>query len=134
VAERFVMMAHGGGGTRMQELLSEIVFPALGGGSLVAAEDAACVEAPRGTLAFTTDSFVVSPLFFSGGDIGKLAVCGTVNDLAMVGAVPLYLTLGLILEEGLTFEVLEAVLEDGDTGPGIGGALCGRGGRHGRGR
>jgi hydrogenase expression/formation protein HypE len=110
VAERFVMMAHGGGGTRMQEVLSEIVFPALGGESLVAAEDAACVEAPRGTLAFTTDSFVVSPLFFSGGDIGKLAVCGTVNDLAMVGAVPLYLTLGLILEEGLTFEVLEAVL------------------------
>lgn len=108
--DRFVTMAHGGGGTRMQELLSEIVFPALGSGEVAAAEDAACVDVPEGRLAFTTDSFVVSPLVFSGGDIGKLAVCGTVNDLAMVGAEPLYLTLGLILEEGLAFDVLEVAL------------------------
>jgi len=110
VPDRFVTMAHGGGGTRMQELLSEIVFPALGSGEVAAAEDAACVDVPEGRLAFTTDSFVVSPLVFSGGDIGKLAVCGTVNDLAMVGAEPLYLTLGLILEEGLAFDVLEVAL------------------------
>lgn len=108
--DRFITMAHGGGGTRMQELLTEIVFPALGGGALAVAEDAACFEVPQGRLAFTTDSFVVSPLVFSGGDIGKLAVCGTVNDLAMVGAEPLYLTLGLILEEGLGLDVLEGVL------------------------
>jgi len=102
-------MAHGGGGTRMQDLLGEMIFPALGG-SLAAAEDAACLDLPEGRLAFTTDSFVVKPLFFSGGDIGKLAVCGTVNDLAMVGAKPYYLTLGLILEEGLAFDDLEKVV------------------------
>ena len=105
-----VTMAHGGGGTRMQDLLREMIFPALGGQTLEAAEDAALLEVPPGKLAFTTDSFVVKPLFFSGGDIGKLAVCGTVNDLAMVGARPLYLTLGLILEEGLPLDDLERVL------------------------
>jgi hydrogenase expression/formation protein HypE len=105
----FVTIAHGGGGTRMQELLEELVFPALGG-DLTAAEDSACFELPVGRVAMTTDSFVVQPLFFSGGDIGKLAVCGTVNDLAMVGAQPLYLTLGLILEEGLPIEDLERVI------------------------
>jgi len=109
VKNDFIMMAHGGGGTRMQDLLGEMIFPALGG-SLAAAEDAACLDLPEGRLAFTTDSFVVKPLFFSGGDIGKLAVCGTVNDLAMVGAKPYYLTLGLILEEGLAFDDLEKVV------------------------
>ena len=94
----------------MQDLLRDMIFPALGGQSLEAAEDAACLEAPEGRIAFTTDSFVVKPIFFSGGDIGKLAVCGTVNDLAMVGARPLYLTLGLILEEGLPLDDLERVL------------------------
>lgn len=105
-----ITMAHGGGGTRMLELLERTVFPALGEEALPAAEDAACLPAPRGMLAFTTDSFVVRPLFFSGGDIGKLAVCGTVNDLAMVGARPLYLTIGLILEEGFEISALERVL------------------------
>jgi len=109
VADGFVTIAHGGGGTRMQDLLRDMIFPALGG-SLTAAEDAACLDIPAGRVAMTTDSFVVKPLFFSGGDIGKLAVCGTVNDLAMVGAKPLYLTLGFILEEGLSFDVLEKVL------------------------
>ncbi len=98
----------------MLELLEEVVFPALGGGALVEAEDAASLslpeEAARGKIAYTTDSFVVKPTFFPGGDIGKLAVCGTVNDLSMRGARPLYLTLGLILEEGLAFETLEKVL------------------------
>lgn len=108
--ERLVTIAHGGGGTRMLELLRDTVFPLLGEGVLVEAEDAACLDFPPGRMALTTDSFVVSPLFFPGGDIGKLAVCGTVNDLAMRGAEPLYLTLGLILEEGLPFEVLEKVL------------------------
>ncbi len=105
-----ITMAHGGGGTRMRDLLEELIFPLLGEGTLLAAEDAARLEPPGGAIAVTTDSFVVRPLFFSGGDIGKLAVCGTVNDLAMVGARPLYLTLGLIIEEGLTMEALERVL------------------------
>lgn len=94
----------------MQEFLRDTVFPLLGGDVLFAAEDAACLDLPQGRLAFTTDSFVVKPLFFSGGDIGKLAVCGTVNDLAMVGARPLYLTLGLILEEGLELATLVRAL------------------------
>jgi hydrogenase expression/formation protein HypE len=105
-----ITIAHGGGGTRMQDLLRKTVFPLLGDDMLLDAEDAARLELPPGSAAFTTDSFVVKPLFFDGGDIGKLAVCGTVNDLAMVGARPLYLTLGLILEEGLEFETLEKVL------------------------
>ena len=98
----------------MLELLEEVVFPALGENVLLEAEDAAALALPGGMpwscLAYTTDSFVVKPLFFPGGDIGKLAVCGTVNDLSMRGACPLYLTLGLILEEGLPFEVLGKVL------------------------
>lgn len=110
MADELITIAHGGGGTRMQELLRRTVFPLLGEGVLVDAEDAASLEPPDGGLALTTDSFVVSPLIFPGGDIGKLAVCGTVNDLAMRGAEPLYLTLGLIIEEGLPVGVLEDVL------------------------
>ncbi|MDY6796576.1 MAG: hydrogenase expression/formation protein HypE [Actinomycetota bacterium] len=110
MAERLITMAHGGGGSRMSELLEEMVFPLLGRAGLLEAEDAAAFSAPGGRMALTTDSFVVRPLFFPGGDIGKLAVCGTVNDLAMRGARPLYLTVGLILEEGLPFPVLERVL------------------------
>jgi hydrogenase expression/formation protein HypE len=108
--ERPISIAHGGGGTRMKELLSETIFPLLGEEVLLDAEDAAVLALPGDRIALTTDSFVVKPLFFPGGDIGKLAVCGTVNDLAMVGARPLYLTLGLILEEGLSFSVLEKVV------------------------
>lgn len=112
MADRLVTMAHGGGGSRMLELLEEIVFPLLGdsSGSALEAEDAAALSLPGTRLAYTTDCFVVKPIFFPGGDIGKLAVCGTVNDLAMRGARPLYLTLALILEEGLSFEVLEKVV------------------------
>lgn len=114
MSDKVITMAHGGGGSRMQELLEKVVFPLLGQGALAEAEDAAALslpgEAAGGRLAYTTDSFVVKPIFFPGGDIGKLAVCGTVNDLAMRGARPLYLTMGLILEEGLPFETLERVL------------------------
>ena len=108
--ERPISIAHGGGGTRMRELLTETIFPLLGDDVLMDAEDAAVLVLPGDRVAFTTDSFVVKPLFFPGGDIGKLAVCGTVNDLAMRGARPLYLTLGLILEEGLSLSVLEEVM------------------------
>ncbi len=108
----FITLAHGGGGTRMLELLTETVFPVLEDPILTEAEDAAVLPLPGDSeeIALTTDCFVVKPLFFPGGDIGKLSVCGTVNDLAMRGARPLYLTLGLILEEGLPFDDLKRVL------------------------
>ncbi len=107
-----ITLAHGGGGTRMLELLTGTVFPLLGDPVLFDAEDAAALDLPEdaGRLALTTDCFVVKPAFFPGGDIGKLAVCGTVNDLAMRGARPLYLALGLILEEGLPVSDLELAL------------------------
>jgi hydrogenase expression/formation protein HypE len=108
--DKVIAMAHGGGGSRMLELLEEVIFPTLGEPLLDEAEDAAALSLPGARVAYTTDSFVVKPIFFPGGDIGKLAVCGTVNDLAMRGARPLFLTLGLILEEGLPFEVLRKVL------------------------
>lgn len=95
----------------MLELLEDAIFPVLGEPLLDDAEDAAALSLPGERIAYTTDSFVVKPIFFPGGDIGKLAVCGTVNDLAMRGARPLYLTLGLILEDGLRFEVLREVVE-----------------------
>ncbi len=114
MADKVITMAHGAGGSRMLDLLEEVVFPALGRSACPDAEDAAALlldEAKPGfRLAYTTDSFVVKPLFFPGGDIGKLAVCGTVNDLCMRGAKPLYLAMGLILEEGLSFQVLERIL------------------------
>ncbi|WP_017943026.1 MULTISPECIES: hydrogenase expression/formation protein HypE [unclassified Thioalkalivibrio] len=104
-----VRLAHGGGGRLQAKLLDEVILPALGARAL-GAPDAAVLDTPGGRLAMTTDSFVVRPLFFPGGDIGRLAVHGTVNDLAMAGAHPLWLTLGLILEEGLPLDDLRRVL------------------------
>ncbi|WP_024326720.1 hydrogenase expression/formation protein HypE [Thioalkalivibrio sp. AKL19] len=104
-----VRLTHGGGGRMQAKLLDEVILPALGARALGAA-DAAVLDAPGGRLAMTTDSFVVRPLFFPGGDIGRLAVHGTINDLAMAGARPLWLTLGLILEEGLPLDDLRRVL------------------------
>lgn len=95
----------------MQALLRKTVLPVLGNEDLFDMEDAAKLEIPQGSVALTTDSFTVKPLFFPGGDIGKLSICGTVNDLAMRGARPLFMTLALILEEGLAFGELERVLE-----------------------
>ncbi|WP_019623832.1 hydrogenase expression/formation protein HypE [Thioalkalivibrio thiocyanoxidans] len=104
-----VRLAHGGGGRLQAKLLDELILPALGTPAR-GAPDAAVLDATDGRLAMTTDSFVVRPLFFPGGDIGRLAVHGTVNDLAMAGARPLWLTLGLILEEGLPLEDLRRIL------------------------
>ncbi|MDD5748345.1 MAG: hydrogenase expression/formation protein HypE [Actinomycetota bacterium] len=108
--EPLVMMAHGGGGRKMQQLLEEVVFPILSDESLNEGEDAAVMRDFVGNLALTTDSFVIQPLVFPGGDIGKLAVCGTINDLAMRGAKPLYLTMGLIIEEGFRLNLLKDIL------------------------
>ncbi|MEQ8765635.1 MAG: hydrogenase expression/formation protein HypE [Planctomycetota bacterium] len=104
-------MAHGGGGRRMHQLLEQVVFPILGGPPLADRHDGAPVASDvPGSLVLTTDSFVVRPLFFPGGDIGTLSVCGTINDLAMCGASAEALTLSMILGEGLEIAVLERVL------------------------
>jgi len=101
-----IVMAHGGGGRLMHQLIEKIFMQAFGSPQLEAKHDGATIETGKGKLVFTTDSYVVSPLFFPGGDIGMLAVNGTVNDLAMCGALPLYLSAGFIIEEGLPIETL----------------------------
>jgi len=105
-----IVMAHGGGGRVMNELVSYIrSFLNITNENYL--NDSAILQADANKIAFTSDSFVVSPLFFSGGDIGKLAVCGTVNDLAMGGAMPKYLSLSFILEEGFAIEKLSTILQ-----------------------
>ena len=104
-----IRLAHGGGGTWMQRLIEQELLPLYTDPAL-ARHDAARLELPHGRLAFSTDSYVVTPLEFPGGDIGRLAVCGTCNDLAMAGARPRFLSLGLILEEGLELERLRRIL------------------------
>jgi hydrogenase expression/formation protein HypE len=103
-------MAHGGGGRMMQRLLEQIIIPAFANPALDQRHDSAILTTSSQRLAFTTDSFVVKPLFFPGGDIGSLAVNGTVNDLAMGGARPLWLSASFILEEGLPLESLRRVV------------------------
>lgn len=95
-----VLLAHGSGGKLMHDLVKKSFISTLGNPILDKLDDSAVFEL-SGRMAFTTDSYVVSPIFFPGGDIGKLAVCGTVNDLSMSGATPLYLSLSFIIEEGL---------------------------------
>jgi hydrogenase expression/formation protein HypE len=104
-----VLMAHGGGGRLMHQLIEQMFLSTLGTDPNWQ-HDAARLELPHGRMAFTTDSYVVSPLFFAGGDIGAMAVYGTVNDLSMIGAKPLYLSLSFILEEGLPMETLWQVV------------------------
>ncbi len=106
-----VVMGHGGGGTLTAELIEQLFLPAFGSAATTATPtDAAVLGLPGGTrLAFTTDTYVVQPLVFPGGDIGELAVFGTVNDLAMSGAVPLALSTAFVLEEGLDLDLLAAV-------------------------
>jgi hydrogenase expression/formation protein HypE len=104
-----VLLGHGGGGSLSQRLIDQLLVPAFGPADGVL-HDAAVLPAEAGPLAFTTDSYVVRPLFFPGGDIGSLAVFGTVNDLAMVGASAIALSLSLILEEGLPMHLLQQVV------------------------
>lgn len=107
-----VMLAHGGGGRLMGDLIHRMFLPAFGAADPAALHDGAVLELESGErLAFTTDSYVVSPLFFPGGDIGSLAVNGTVNDLAMCGARPRFLSAGFIIEEGLPMEQLWRVVQ-----------------------
>lgn len=106
-----ILLAHGGGGILMHSLLNQVFYPAFANTILDQQGDGAILSVGAGRLAFTTDSYVVHPLFFPGGDIGTLAVNGTVNDLAMCGARPLYLSAGFIIEEGLPVETLRRVVE-----------------------
>ena len=110
-AKESILLGHGSGGRMSGDLLRNIVLPALQNPMLERLDDQAIVDVGGSRIAFTTDSFVVKPLFFPGGDIGTLAVNGTVNDLAMGGATPLFLSLALILEEGLPFDILRQVME-----------------------
>jgi hydrogenase expression/formation protein HypE len=105
-----VILGHGSGGTLSRDLLNRLFLPELGKAAPRALDDSAVVTVDGQRYALTTDSHVVSPLFFPGGDIGRLAICGTVNDLAMVGALPTALTCGFVLEEGLSFDVLQRVV------------------------
>jgi hydrogenase expression/formation protein HypE len=105
-----VLLGHGSGGRLTADLIRTLFVPAFGSPELARLGDAAVVEVNGVRLAFTTDGFVVDPLFFPGSDIGALAVNGTVNDLAMMGATPLFLAAALIVEEGLALETLRAVV------------------------
>jgi hydrogenase expression/formation protein HypE len=105
-----VLLAHGGGGRLMQQLIDQVFAPAFSNPALDARHDAAVLQAGSARIAFTTDSYVVQPLFFPGGDIGSLAVYGTVNDLAMAGARALGLSAGFIIEEGLPMETLTRIV------------------------
>ncbi|MFQ5893390.1 MAG: AIR synthase related protein, partial [Nitrospinota bacterium] len=123
-----VLLAHGSGGKLSHELVEKLFLPPFDNPILSRLDDAAVLNiwgegrgargeglatrhpSPVTRLAFTTDSYVVKPLFFSGGDIGRLAVCGTVNDLSMVGATPLYISAAFVIEEGFPLEDLERVV------------------------
>ncbi len=105
-----ILLAHGGGGQLTAELVAGVILPALGGQDPAALTDAAAVALDGRQIVFTTDSYVVQPLEFPGGDIGKLAVCGTINDLAVCGAAPVALSLALVLEEGLEIEKLRRIM------------------------
>jgi len=107
--EATIQLAHGGGGRAMARLIAEVIRPAFDDPELNRSHDGALIDL-AGAVAFTTDSYVIRPLIFPGGDIGALAVNGTVNDLAMCGARPLYMSVGLILEEGLPLALLRRIL------------------------
>lgn len=105
-----ILLAHGAGGRLSHDLIEHTLLPVLGHGPCDRLDDSAVFQI-SGSIAFTTDSYVISPLFFPGGDIGRLAVCGTVNDLAMSGASPLYLSLSFIIEEGLPLATLRTIVK-----------------------
>ena len=110
MAEDKILLAHGSGGRLTHDLVKQVFLPRFSNPFLVPLDDSAKITSSNGLIAFTTDSYVITPLFFPGGDIGKLAVYGTVNDLLMVGAIPSYLSLSLIAEEGLSIELLKKIV------------------------
>jgi len=106
-----ILLSHGSGGTMMRELIEDVFVARFNDEALLRMDDAASLVVPPGRIALTTDTYVVTPRFFPGGDIGKLAVAGTVNDVATAGAVPMFLTVGFVLEEGLMVEELVRILD-----------------------
>ena len=110
--ENKILLSHGDGGIKTSELINNLILKYFDNKILSRLEDSAVISGIENTkLAYTTDSFVVKPIFFPGGDIGKLCICGTINDLAASGAVPAVLSMGLIIEEGLEVNILEKILE-----------------------
>jgi hydrogenase expression/formation protein HypE len=107
-----ILLAHGGGGQLSDQLVRRHILPRFNNNTLAELTDAAKLNLDSKRVCFTTDSYVVKPLFFNGGDIGKLAVCGTINDLAVSGARPAAISLALIIEEGLEFDVLDKILDN----------------------
>jgi hydrogenase expression/formation protein HypE len=105
-----ILLAHGGGGQLMDDLIRRHILPGLKNHALDELGDSAKLNLASGSVCFTTDSYVVKPLFFNGGDIGKLAVCGTINDLAVAGSKPVALTLSFIIEDGFEIELLDKIL------------------------
>lgn len=107
----YISMAYGSGGKKTSELIENILLPAFSSSELNKLNDGAYIDAGSGRLAFSTDSFVIKPLFFPGGNIGKLSVCGTVNDISVCGAVPKYISLSFIIEEGFSTEDLKKIVD-----------------------
>lgn len=110
--EPTILMAHGGGGELMRQLIAEHILPRLGNDALNPLDDSAELALPAPVVCMTTDAYVVDPIRFPGGSIGDLAVAGTVNDLAVAGAVPVAISLAMVLEEGLPLSTLDGVLDD----------------------
>lgn len=106
-----ILLDHGAGGKVFHAMFSQMILPLFDNGLLAKQDDGAVFEVPGGRMAFSTDSYTVDPIFFPGGDIGELAVNGTVNDVAMCGATPLYISVGLIIEEGMKIEDLRRILQ-----------------------
>ena len=109
MSDEVILMAHGGGGRLSRDLIAEIMLREFADPALAMLDDGAVVPFGAEEMVMTTDGYVVKPLFFPGGDIGKLAVCGTVNDLAVCGSEPLYLSVAFIIEEGFAKSELRAV-------------------------
>ncbi len=106
-----ILLAHGSGGKLMHDLIEKVFLKSFSNPFLATLDDAAAIENKGQRIAFTTDTYVVSPLFFKGGDIGKLAICGTVNDLAMKGAIPKYISVAFVIEEGFLIKDLKKILD-----------------------
>ncbi len=108
--DNLIKLSHGNGGSDTEQLIRDIFYKHFNNEILLQGLDSAILEIGQGKVAFTTDTFVVKPIFFPGGDIGKLSVCGTINDLIAVGAKPLYISCGMIMEEGFDIELLERIV------------------------
>lgn len=106
-----ITMAHGSGGIESSKLIEEVFYSNFNNEELMQGNDSTILNEIKGKIAITTDSFVIDPIFFPGGDIGKLSVCGTVNDLAVSGAKPLYITAGFIIEEGFEIDSLKKIVK-----------------------